>query len=173
MTKLRTVDESFAGVSGGDCWAERGEAGRWVRVHTHPRTSSFLPWKVPGGPGRKTRLTFERSTRSVILQGRPFRVDDSWDTPTRFILPMTLWAGRAIFLVDRAHTDSWGIDQRHQIIEAANLRESHENFDEEAQSAEIAPGSNEGGLAEIAPLRRLNKVIKSRWIRSSEYGISS
>ena len=34
--KLINVDESFASVSGGDYWAERGEAGRWVRVHTHP-----------------------------------------------------------------------------------------------------------------------------------------
>ena len=28
--KLINVDESFASVSGGDFWAERGKAGRWV-----------------------------------------------------------------------------------------------------------------------------------------------
>ena len=54
MAKIQSADESFASVSGGDYWAERGEAGRWVRVHTHPRVSAFLHWKVPGGPGRKT-----------------------------------------------------------------------------------------------------------------------
>ena len=63
--KLQSADESFAGVSGGDYWAEKGEAGRWVRVHTHPSISAFLPWKVPGGPGRQTRLAQERSTREV------------------------------------------------------------------------------------------------------------
>ena len=126
---------SFASVSGGDYWAERGEAGRWVRVHTHPRTSTFLPWKVPGGPGRKTRLTRERSTRGVVnSQGQQFRVDDLWDTPTRSILPMTLCTGRTTFLIDKAHTDRWGTDQRRQRIEAANLRESHDMFDEDIYS---------------------------------------
>ena len=104
MTKLRTVDESFAGVSGGDYWAERGEAARCVRVHTRPRTSLFLPWKVPGGPGRKTRLTHDRSTRGVNSQGRQFRVDDSLDEPTTNSIPTTHWTGRAIFMVDNVHT---------------------------------------------------------------------
>ena len=49
-----SASESFASVSGGDFWAERGEAGRWVRVHTHSRTAPFAPWKVPGRPGRRT-----------------------------------------------------------------------------------------------------------------------
>ena len=57
--KLQAIDKSFASVSRGDYWAEKGEAGRWVRIHTHARTSAFLPWKVPGGPGRRTRLTHE------------------------------------------------------------------------------------------------------------------
>ena len=41
--KLISVDENFASVSGEDYRAERGEGGRWVRVHTHPRTSPFMP----------------------------------------------------------------------------------------------------------------------------------
>ena len=49
--KLQTIDKSFASISGGDYWAAKGEAGRWVRVHTHPRTSAFVSWKVSGGPG--------------------------------------------------------------------------------------------------------------------------
>jgi len=81
-SKLVNVDNSFASVSGGDYWAERGELGRWVRVHTHPRTSAFLPWKVPGGPGRKTRLTQERSTRGVDMRGQKFQIDDKWNGRT-------------------------------------------------------------------------------------------
>ena len=46
--KLHNVDGSFASVPGECYWAERGEAGRWVRDHTHPKTSAFLPWRVSG-----------------------------------------------------------------------------------------------------------------------------
>ena len=122
--KLINVDESFASVSGGHSWAESGEAGRWVRVHTHLRTAPFTAWKVPGRPGRRTRLVPERSIRVANSQGQQFRVDDLWDTPNRSMLPMTPWTGRTIFLVDKAHTDRWGTDQRRQRIEAANLNES-------------------------------------------------
>ena len=123
MLKLQMAEESFASVSGGDHWAERGEASRWVRVQTTPRTSSFLPWKVPGGPGRKTRLTHERSTRGVNSQGRQFRVNDWWDDPTANSIPMTL-DGQNHIVVDKVQTDRWGTDKRRQRIEAANLKES-------------------------------------------------
>ena len=122
VAKLQSADESFASVSGGDYWAERGEAGRWVRVHTHPRVSAFLPWKVPGGPGRKTRLTPERSTRGVDSHGQQFRVDDSWERPIPSMIPTTPWTGRTIFLVDKTHTDPWETDQRRQRVEAANFK---------------------------------------------------
>ena len=74
--------------------------------------------EVPGGLGRKTRLTHERSTRGVNPQGQQFRVEDSWDTPTRSMLPVTPCTGRATFLVDKA----------------AHLTESHQMRDEEAYS---------------------------------------
>ena len=126
--------------------AERDEAGqKWVRVHTNPRTSPFLPWRVPGGPGRKTWLTQERSTRGVNSQGQQLRVDDLRDTPNRSMLPMTPWTGRTIFLVDKAHTDRWRTDQRLQRVEAANLRESQMCSDEEVHST------------------------KSRWIKLSNF----
>ena len=133
--KLITVDESFASVSGGDCWAEGGEAGRWVRVHTHQGASPFLPWKVPGGPGRKIRLTQQRSTRGVNSQRQQLRVDGLWDTPTRSMLPMAPWTGRISFLVDNAHTDPWGTDQRRQRFEAASPRKTM--FGEEAYSTKF------------------------------------
>ena len=47
--KLQTIDKSFASVSGGDYWAEKGEAGRWVGVHIHARTLALVPWKVQAG----------------------------------------------------------------------------------------------------------------------------
>ena len=124
MTKLRTVDESFSSISGGHDWAERGEAGRWVRVHTHPRTSSVLPWKVPGGPGRKTRLTHERSTRGVNSQGRQFTNDDLWDEPTANPITMTPWTGRTIFMVDQIHSDHLG----YRPAETANRRLKPQGF---------------------------------------------
>ena len=113
-------------MAGGDYWSEKGEAGRWVRIHVTPRSSAFLPWKVPGGPGRKTRLTTERSTRGVDSLGRHFRVDDSWDDPTIGSVSSRPWTGRTVFLVDKVHDDRWGTDQRRQRIEVGNLRESVE-----------------------------------------------
>ena len=134
--KLQAIDKSFASVSRGDYWAEKGEAGRWVRIHTHARTSALLPWKVPGGPGRRTRLTHERSTRGIDSHGRQFRIDDSWDEPTMNSTTMQPWTGRTIFIVDKVHTDRWGTDQRRQRIEAANLKSENvlDVFDEEAHS---------------------------------------
>ena len=137
--KLPTVDKSFASVSRGDYWAEKGEAGRWVRIHTHARTSAFLPWRVPGGPGRRTRLTHERSTRGIDSQGRQFRIIDSWDEPTMNSTAMQPWTGGTIFMVDKVHTGRWGTDQRQQRIEAANLK-SEKVFDllnEEAHSTKF------------------------------------
>ena len=107
VAKLQSADESSASVSGGDYSAERSEAGRWVRVHTHPRISTLLPWKVPGGPGRKTRLIPERSTRGVTSHGQQFRIDDSWERPIQSMTPTIPWTGRTIFLVDKTHTDRW------------------------------------------------------------------
>ena len=138
--KVHSINNEFASVSRGDYWAEKGEAGRWVRVHTHPRTAAFLPWKVPGGPGRRTRLTHERSTRGVDINGRQFRIDDSWDEPTMNPTAIQPWTGRTIFIVDKIHTDRWGTDQRRQRIEAANLKSEKlscdviDLFDEEAHS---------------------------------------
>ena len=124
VAKLQSTDESFASVSGGDYWAEKGEAGRWVRVHTHPIISAFLLWKVSGGPGRKTRLTPERSTRGLNSHGQQFRVDDSWERPIQSMTPTIPWTCRTIFLVDKTHTDRWGADQRRQRVEAANFQYS-------------------------------------------------
>ena len=123
-----------------------------------PKDIRILAMESPGGPGRKTWLTQERSIRGVDLHGHQFRVDDSWDRPTCSMVPMTPWTGRTLFLVDKAHTDRWGTDQLRQIIEAANLRECRvritiqaEYVNEDFSSVEIqearfavAPPGNSG-----------------------------
>ena len=40
--KKREVPETYKHLPGGDFWAERGEQGRWVRIHAVPRLCSFL-----------------------------------------------------------------------------------------------------------------------------------
>ena len=65
---------TFAELAGGDYWSERGERGRWVRVHATPRTTDFLPWKVARGPGRKTRLMPVRLTQGVDDNGCSFKI---------------------------------------------------------------------------------------------------
>ena len=74
-----------------------------------------------GGPGRKTRLTQERSTRGVDMQGQQFKIDDNWNGQDIPSTPTIPWIGRTIFLVDKIHTDRWGTDQRRQRVEASNL----------------------------------------------------
>ena len=45
-----------------DYSSERGERGRWLRVHVEPRWDKFDPWRAPRGPGRKTKLKPWRTT---------------------------------------------------------------------------------------------------------------
>ena len=104
-----------------DYWSERGESGRWVRVHTQPRTSPFMPLGIPRGPGRKTRLTPARSTRGIDAKGNQFKMEDVWDNPTNVVPPMMPWTGRILCLVDKAYSDRWGTDQRRQRDEVSNL----------------------------------------------------
>ena len=120
--KLDRAGVAFSESAGGDYWSERGERGRWVRIHTTPRTVDFLPWKVARGPGRKTRLSSVRSTRGVDVNGHTFEIKDDWTNAQSRNRPR--WTGRTIFLVDRAHTDEWGTDQRRQRDEVANFSEA-------------------------------------------------
>ena len=123
-----------------DYWSERGESGRWVRVHTQPRTSPFMPLGIPRGPGRKTRLTNVRSTKGIDSEGNQFKIEDLWDSPNNVVPPMLPWTGRTIFLVDKSYSDRWGTDQRRQRDEVSNLvnpqsEKGDDLFVEEAHSA--------------------------------------
>ena len=110
-------------LSRSDYWAERGEKGRWVRVHHQPRTTMFNPWEAARGPGSKTRLTSVRSMQGVSMSGRTFRLEDDWTTPEGACdRRQSPWTGRTIFMVDRVHTPTYGTDQRRQRSDAANRR---------------------------------------------------
>ena len=62
----------------GDYWAEKGEHGRWVRIHVEPRTDRFDPWVAPKGPGRKTRLRAMRRIQGTFESGENFNDEDEW-----------------------------------------------------------------------------------------------
>ena len=62
--KAEAVFSVLGNILGQDYWSERGEQGRWVRVHATPRQSMFSPGEVARGPGSKTRLRPER-----VVQG--------------------------------------------------------------------------------------------------------
>ena len=64
--KLQAIDKSFASVSRGDYWAEKGEAGRWVRFHTHARTSAFFAMEG----SRRTRKKNEINPRKIDERDR-------------------------------------------------------------------------------------------------------
>ena len=63
----------------GDYWSERGERGRWVRVHVEPRSDKFDPWRAPRGPGRKTKLKPWRTTEGNYIDGDYFKENDEWE----------------------------------------------------------------------------------------------
>ena len=119
------ADPSIAAPPRGepDFWAEKGEHGRWVRVHSTPRRAPFDPWDVPNGPGRKTRLQSLRLTKGVFIRGGSFEEKDHWQD-RREEDKKEEWTGSTIFLVDKSYTKDFGTDQRRQRQEAQNLREA-------------------------------------------------
>ena len=104
--------KEFSGAPRGDHWSERGEHGRWVRVHSTPRGAKFDPWRAQNGPGRKTRLRPSRRTIGLCDNGETFDVTDDWRSrePNDDELPSG-WTGRSISLVDRGYTRDFGTDQ--------------------------------------------------------------
>ena len=106
-----------------DFWSEKGEHGRWVRVHTTPRRARFDPWEVPNGPGRKTRLKPVRLTRGNLEGGSSFEEKDQWQHRQREDKGEA-WTGSTLFLVDKSYTRDFGTDQRRQRQEAQSLREA-------------------------------------------------
>ena len=95
--KLHSILKGKADQGGGredDYWAERGERGRWVRIHNQPRTKSFSPHEVPRGPGRKTRLQSSRLVHGVDVEGRRFTATDNWSEQGNSSITSTPWTGK-------------------------------------------------------------------------------
>ena len=133
MTPARTsgraipISDSVPRRSSSDYWAEKGEHGRWVRIHVEPRSNRFDPWMAPKGPGRKTRLRAMRRTQGTFENGKTFNDEDEWqlekgekDKLDVFDEIQTRWIGKTIFLVDRKYSREYGTDQRRQRTTAAN-----------------------------------------------------
>ena len=105
-----------------DYWAERGEHGRWVRMHIEPRLSHFDPWRAPRGPGRRTKLKSDRITQGTYIEGGGnFQKTDDWQNMNKTEMARKrLWTGRTIFMVDKRYSKEYGTDQRRQRTTVAN-----------------------------------------------------
>ena len=105
-----------------DYWAERGEHGRWVRVHIEPRVSHFDPWRAPRGPGRRTKLKNDRITQGTYIEGGGnFQKTDYWQNANEIeTTNRRPWTGRTIFMVDKRYSKEYGTDQRRQRTTVAN-----------------------------------------------------
>ena len=98
-----------------DRWEERGEQGRWVRLHRSPRITMFTPHKIPNGPGRKTRLSVIRQTIGIDEGGRHFDVSDDWTQRVDAHRALsTRWTGITIFTTQPHDDLQFGGDQRRQ-----------------------------------------------------------
>ena len=98
-----------------DDWGERGENKRWSRLHRTPRLALFTPFKIPRGPGRKTKLSAVRITRGIDEQGNKFSIRDDWTNPdcSHRILNKK-WVGETYFDVDPEEDLGLGGDYRRQ-----------------------------------------------------------
>ena len=67
--RLSQVVEQALRRPTGDYWADRGEHGRWARIHLEPGPGSSIP-EEPRGPGRKARLCATRGTQGTFLHRR-------------------------------------------------------------------------------------------------------
>ena len=103
-----------------DHWSERGELGRWVRVHSTPRIERFDPSTAPRGPGRKTRLQETRVTQGVRSNGERFREEDDWNDNHVESIQVQPWTGTTTFMVDKTYSKEYGTDQRRQRVSFDN-----------------------------------------------------
>ena len=75
----------------------------------------FTPYKIPRGPGRKTRLKSVRITEGINELGESFRVVDDWMDPTQaHKLLDKMWVGKTFFDVEHEEDVSMGGDYRRQ-----------------------------------------------------------
>ena len=102
-----------------DRWNERGENQQCVRSHSTSRRAFFTPFKIPRGPGRKTKLMNIRITEGTSLDGKKFVIKDDWTKPSNsHRLLTTNWVGRTTFTVDPDEDIDLGGDYRRQRLRA-------------------------------------------------------
>ena len=110
---------------------ERGEDGQWVRLHRTPRASLFTPFRVPRGPGRKSRRALIRHTVRVDETGMKFDITDDWTHPgvAHCVLPQR-WTGITIFRTSAFDDQGFGGDQRRQRPSTVpNISRPYLNFE--------------------------------------------
>ena len=111
-----------------DHWSERGELGRWVRVHSTPRVEKFDPSMASRGPGRKTRLQEVRVTQGVRSSGEKFREEDVWNDIHVKNIQVQPWTGTTTFMVDKKYSKEYGTDQRRQRVSFENSNPTSKIF---------------------------------------------
>ena len=98
-----------------DHWGDRGQDLSWSRIHSTPRRAMFTPYKVPRGPGRKTKLRKIRTTEGTTAAGQRFKIVDDWTKPENsHRLLSTCWVGSTTFKVDEQEDIDLGGDYRRQ-----------------------------------------------------------
>ena len=82
-----------------DSWGKQGQDGRWTRVHRSARRALFTPFKVAGGPGKRSSLKRLRVTRGRFFStGREFKIIDDWTVPSHaHRLLESAWIGTTDF----------------------------------------------------------------------------
>ena len=87
-----------------------------------PRRAMFTPYKIPRGPGRRTKLKKIRVTEGVTEGGQEFRFEDDWAKPenSNKILSMN-WIGSISFEVEAEEDISLGGDCRRQRIRVDSI----------------------------------------------------
>ena len=98
---VSAVCAEFEGSVGNDKWVERGESGRWTRLHTAGRGEMFTPYGIEHGPSRKTKLVAARKTTGVTVSGRHFEMFDDWTRPeSAHAHSEEPWTGKTTFYVN-------------------------------------------------------------------------
>ena len=81
----------------------------------------FTPFKIPRGPGRKTKLKVTRTTEGIDDLGQKFVVKDNWtDQAHAHALRERPWVGRTSFVVDPEEDVNYGGDYRRQRAQVIN-----------------------------------------------------
>ena len=111
-----------------DSWGKQGQDGRWTRVHRSARRALFTPFKVAGGPGKRSSLKRLRVTRGRFFStGREFKIIDDRTVPSHaHRLFESAWIGTTDFrevveyLSDSSDNESDGQTMKEDVTNPNN-----------------------------------------------------